>query len=129
MRCRLFLDKYGKVVSKKLPPSSVDLISWNRAIVESVTSSYRQHVQELMETAQQMDNALQRRSKLRQGTPGAVLAASTTDSEKIAMQMLLDVQHFGTIVRDICNVDPMDLQSYQQLLNEVMEGKRIIESK
>jgi hypothetical protein len=130
---RLFLEKYGENVSKKLPPNSVDLVGWSRAIVEHVTSSYTQQVQELMETAQQMDTALQRRSKLRstpaQGTPGAVNAASMTDSEKIALQMLLDVQHFGAIVRDVCGIDPMELPSYQKLMHEVTEGKRIIESK
>lgn len=102
--------------------------------MESVTSAYCQQVQELMETAKQMDNALQRRSKLRassaQGTPGSGGNSSImTDSEKIALQMLLDVKKFGGIVKGICGVDAEELESYQQLLHEVNEGKRIIESK
>lgn len=130
---RTFLEKHSTSAINLVPPSTVKLDSWTRSIVETVTNAYCQQVQELMETAQQMDSALQRRSKLRaggaQGTPGTA-SSTLTDSEKIALQMLLDVEHFGAILRDmLVGVEPMELLSYQKLMHEVNEGKRIIESK
>ncbi len=57
-------------------------------------------VQALMETVQSMDSALQRRSKLRSSATttasigGSAPASPLTDSEKISLQLLLDVNSF-----------------------------------
>jgi hypothetical protein len=87
-----------------------------------------------METAQQMDNALQRRSKLRSqttsnppSTPGTTI--QMTDSEKIALQMLIDAQSYGEKIQEICVISPHEFPSYANLMNEVIETKRLIESK
>ena len=85
-----------------------------------------------METAQQMDNALQRRSKLRNtsnSNNNNNNNISMTDSEKIALQMLIDVQSFGERIQEICVISPHEISSYVNLLNEVIESKRLIESK
>lgn len=80
-----------------------------------------------METAQQMDNALQRRSKLRNASNNG--NTQMTDSEKIALQMLIDVQSFGERIQEICVISPHEIPGYVNLMNEVIESKRIIESK
>lgn len=83
-----------------------------------------------METAQQMDNALQRRSKLRStGVSSGNNNTQMTDSEKIALQMLLDVQSFGERIQEICVISPHEINGYVNLMNEVIESKRLIESK
>jgi hypothetical protein len=86
-----------------------------------------------METAQQMDSALQRRSKSKNQTTGGSASSSSsqmTDSEKIALQMLLDGQAFGDHIREVCPaLDRDELLSYSSLMREISEAKRLIESK
>jgi len=122
-----FVDKHGVSISKLPHTDGFSMQEWARGIVESVTTAYSQQVQALMETAQQMDSALQRRSKLRQQQ--ATSGGSITDSEKIALQMLLDVQYYGERIREICGIDPIDMSAYSTLLREVKESKQMLESR
>jgi hypothetical protein len=88
-----------------------------------------------METAKQMDSALQRRSKLRStntavgatGTAGASDKAALGDSEKISLQILLDVIAFGDEIRRF-DVDPESSISYKGLLDEVAEARPLLSS-
>jgi hypothetical protein len=84
-----------------------------------------------METAQQMDSALQRRSKSKHQSATTGSAAQMTDSEKIALQMLLDGQAFGEHIREVfpLALDSANLSSYTNLMKEISESKRLIESK
>lgn len=79
-----------------------------------------------METAQQMDNALQRRSKIK---TSSLNSSQMTDSEKIAMQMLLDGQAFGHSIEDICSIKCQEIPAYCSLMNEINESKKLIESR
>ena len=84
--CREFLrDSEGLL--------SADVASWLPNVVTAVSDSYLQVIQTLMETVRQMDTALQRRSKLRANTPQQAVAstASMSDSEKITLQLYLDM--------------------------------------
>jgi hypothetical protein len=84
-----------------------------------------------METAQQMDSALQRRSKAKTNAAPGTASATTqmTDSEKIALQMLLDGQSFGEQIQEISGQSCNDLAAYVTLMNELNESKRVIETK
>lgn len=79
-----------------------------------------------METAQQMDNALQRRSKSKNPTSSS---NQMTDSEKIALQMFLDGQAYGVQIEEICSINCQTLPAYCTLMNEINESKKLIESK
>jgi hypothetical protein len=52
-----------------------------------------------------------------------------TDSEKIALQMLLDVEYYGERMREVCLADPQEIPAFRSLLLEVIESKQAIESK
>ena len=82
-----------------------------------------------METAKQMDTALQRRSKLRSTNTGSTEGASADgklgDSEKISLQILLDVLAYGEELKLLSlNVD--DSAAYQGLLQEVADAKSLM---
>jgi len=76
-------------------------------MLEDVTNCYAEQVRALMETVQQMESALQRRAKLRTAgtSSGAGSSNSTTapltDSEKISMQIRLDIEAFGAQIESL----------------------------
>ena len=80
-----------------------------------------------METAQQMDSALQRRSKSKSAS--SVASTAMTDSEKIALQMVLDGQSFGEQIEEVSGRSCNELTAYVTLMSEINESKRVIESK
>jgi hypothetical protein len=103
------------------------LPEWVAECIEAVTTVYLQQVKELMETAKQMDSALQRRSKLRStntAAGGAAVADKPVlgDSEKISLQIYLDVLAFGEEVRGF-DLQPEELTAYRGLLEEVAEAR------
>lgn len=117
---RSFLERYGSLISAFASSSSS---RWDVELVEDVTCHFISQVQSLMETVKQMDSALQRRSKLRTGTAGSTSTSvpsnsNLTDSEKISLQVYLDVKEFAEEIKKI-GVDPADVKSYAVLLNEV----------
>lgn len=83
-----------------------------------------------METVKQMDSALQRRTKLRStntvaGAAGGPTAAVMTDSEKISLQILLDVQSFGEEMKAL-GIDITMSPSYSGLLEETADAKSFL---
>lgn len=74
----------------------VGLRAWLGVLLEDISASFAEQVAALIDTVKQMDSTLQRRSKLQQqqGT-AAGPSATLTDSEKIALQMKLDIEAFG----------------------------------
>ncbi len=66
-----------------------------------------------MDTVRQMDLSLQRRSKA--GTSAAGSAGGLSDSEKIFLQLSLDVSAFGKEVGALSGMGPEQLPSFQQL--------------
>lgn len=123
---KVFLEKKSKSIPSLIPST------WVCDCIELVTSSYLQHVKELMETAKQMDTALQRRSKLRStntvGDDKSTESAKKNalgDSEKISLQILLDVLAYGDELRCL-NIDPDVSTAYKGLLEEVAEARLIV---
>jgi hypothetical protein len=71
------------------------LLQWKLEVIEDVSTSFLEQLRQLIETVRQMETALQRRSKLRTTTGGVAASASgmaLTDSEKISLQIRLDVE-------------------------------------
>jgi hypothetical protein len=66
---------------------------WQSALLEDVSASFGEQVSALIETVRQMDSTLQRRSKAQASAPAA--SANMSDSEKIALQIRLDIEAYG----------------------------------
>lgn len=133
---RQFLDRHERLVdqfaSRRDAVGSSD--RWDKELVEDVTTAFLQQVQSLMETVKQMDSALQRRSKLRQSGAGAASAdasgrgsgaAALADSEKIALQVFLDVREFAAEIQKL-GVDPQEVLAYRLLTEEVAEAGKLV---
>lgn len=94
--------------------------------MEDVTGVYVQQVQALIETAKQMDSALMRRAKnVSAATSGT---AGMTDSEKIALQMIFDIQAFETEVKAVGITDPRALPAFVALFAQIDDMKRSFEN-
>jgi len=100
---------------------------WEVELAEKVTAHFLQLVTGLMDTARQMDTALQRRSKsgpsnrAHKGAGAAGAATNMTDSEKIQLQLFLDVRAFSAELQSV-GLDPATSPSYKALLEEVAEA-------
>jgi hypothetical protein len=120
---RSFLHRHQSEVAVFASPGS-----WEIPVVEDVCSGFLQQVQGLMETVKQMDSALQRRSKLR---AAASAGGMMTDSEKIQLQLYLDVQAFGGAIKALCLgiTDPFKderVASFQALFAEVSSAEKLL---
>ncbi len=106
-------------------------MKWDLDLVEDVTIYFYQQVQSLMETVKQRDTALQRRTKARHVSStisGASGVSSTsgipttmTDSEKISLQVSLDVTAYGQEISSTLSIDPNVIASYVSLVSLVAE--------
>ena len=126
MIVRSFRDKHGQDVAAYLRTRSSS--AWLHDIIEDITLYFAQQIQSLTETVKQMDSALQRRqTKARSGAiAGSGMGAIITDSEKIFMQVSLDVAAYGQDITSLLGgVDPSMLSSYGSLLSSVEEAKMV----
>lgn len=75
-----------------------------------------------------MDTTLQRRSKMgKKSTSGQSDTTNNhmSDSEKIALQILLDARAFGGDIREVCALtDAAELEPYKLLLATVEEAQQ-----
>jgi hypothetical protein len=112
---KTFRERFGVVLCMVCGGAS-GVESWYFGLLEEVALSFLQQVQQLMDTVRMMDSALQRRSKVTSaGVSGSSTNANMTDSEKIALQVQLDVLAFGVDVSSL-GVDANELPSYKALL-------------
>jgi hypothetical protein len=130
---REFLQKHiGDVtflISTSAASAATSAGQWQAEIVEDVTVVYVQQVQALIETAKQMDSALMRRAKSSSATSaGSGGAAGMTDSEKIALQMILDIGAFEAEVRAVGIRDPRSLPACASLYALIDDMKRSFEN-
>jgi hypothetical protein len=68
--------------------------AWKVGLAGDISWSFVEQVTALLETVRQMDSTLQRRSKQLQHQQQQS-ATGTTDSEKIALQIRLDIEAYG----------------------------------
>jgi len=107
---RSFLAQHKTLIQPFAPQGQ-----WSINLLEDIASSFLIQVQSLLETVKQMDNALQRRSKIR--TAGGTNNAMT-DSDKIALQVSLDVKAFGIELKSL-GAEPDNSKAYIELLEAV----------
>ena len=86
-------------ISMVTKSSNSGLQQWLLQLVEEVSLSFGEQVRALIDTVKQMDSTLQRRSKLQPTSASASSSSSATanmtDSEKISLQVSLDVEAYG----------------------------------
>jgi len=97
--------------------------NWQASIVEDVTSHYLEQVKALMETVKQMDSTLMRRSKIRptaasSSATGNAGSSNLSDSEKIYLQVTLDIDAYGREVEQL-GVDASLLKELRELKNDI----------
>lgn len=97
-------------------------VSWQVEIVEDITAAYLQQVQSLVETARQMDSVFMKRSKAAAPKAGAT---SLSDSEKIALQMIFDINEFQREIESVGISDPFRVASFAALHAQISEMKKI----
>jgi hypothetical protein len=113
--CRKFLGQYSALV-ERLTGGGEGLQAWLQALLEEVSGSFAEQVSALIETVKQMDSTLQRRSKLQQQQQAAQgqPAAAMTDSEKIALQIRLDIDAYGKELQ-VLGLDVSHLTAFRNL--------------
>jgi hypothetical protein len=91
-------------------------LNWKSEVIEQVTVAMQDQVTSLLETVKQMDSALQRRAKNRSTATGGNEGSTLTDSDKIALQLRLDIQAFGEEIRSM-GLAPSAIATYNALLS------------
>lgn len=111
---RAFVAKYSAAANLC---SSTPTRAWISGIIESICIVFRTRVQSLIDTVKSMDAALNKRS----GRPKVANSSGMSDSDKILLQLLLDVQAFASMAVAM-DVPIESIPSYTALLHEVQEG-------
>lgn len=114
--CRALFAGYLEPVIASIANSfESDSLRWKSEVVELVTVAMQEQVSSLLETVKQMDSALQRRAKHRTATTGGTNEGATlTDSDKIALQLRLDIQAFGEEIKSL-GISPTSISAYTAL--------------
>ncbi|MEW5318940.1 MAG: hypothetical protein WDW38_010122 [Sanguina aurantia] len=98
---------------QRLQPGAI--ASLTLRVVRVVNGRYRQLSEELLSTVRKTESSLKRLKKSR---PGEGAEGAMADSDKIALQLHLDVQEYGRQITGL-GLDPMHLASYKQLIDAV----------
>lgn len=117
---KAFISKYSTAADLCSAASSH---VWTAAVIETLCAAFRSRVQTLIDTVKSMDAALNKRS----GRPKATSSSGMSDSDKILLQLLLDVQAFATLAAEM-GVPAESIPSYGALLQEVQEGAPSVSS-
>lgn len=69
---------------------------WQEVVVTNILELFVHQVQKIMKTVRQMDNTLQKRSRAIQPSSASAAGGTATisDSDKMSLQLLLDVKEF-----------------------------------
>jgi hypothetical protein len=106
---KTFLKKHSAMLDLVLTAgdgASTQYLQWVRVILEASSQTFALQVQSLMETVRTMDSSLQSRRKMLQLGEGSG-AGSMTDSEKISLQVQLDVNAYAADVYAVmAGLDP-----------------------
>ncbi len=83
---KTFVEKNKEMISAFAPTEA-----WSPAVVNEINASYLLQIQSLMETVVQMETDIKRRLKVT-----TTATTTMTDSEKIALQLRLDIKAYGS---------------------------------
>jgi len=117
---KTFLAQHAALVSKlsedgnNKSAAGEGLRRWKVALAEEISLSFVEQVSALIETVKQMDSTLQRRSRLQTSGAGAGAVGNMSDSEKIALQIRLDVEAFGRELQQL-GVDTTQVPAFKAL--------------
>lgn len=121
-------------VAGKIPPYALEPPGWKVEVLEAVLSHYLEATRELLNSVEQMEDALKKR-KQRTGKPlgatgegGERPVRALSDSEKIKLQLLLDVVAFAEEMRQAAAVDDpiTSCGCYVQLLQTVGAARHFL---
>ena len=110
-----FLDKFAASAEET---AAATRERWLTQVAELITSQFLQRVQALIETVRSMDVALNKRAKMKPSAAAGGNASTMSDSEKILLQLYLDVQSYYAQIAEIGAVSS-DIPSLEPLLNAV----------
>ena len=109
--------------------SSTEIANFTSLVVEGVCSQYLSSVASLLETARKMDTVIQRRTKGKrpedESSNAADKRAATSDSDKILLQLFLDIVRFGDDIQGV-GLDPMVFEGYRLLKSEVSVAEQFV---
>jgi len=92
------------------------------AVVERVSQRFHLMAEELIETVKKTESSL-KKLKNRGSAAGSSEAGSMSDTDKICLQLLLDVQEYARQAKDKLDIDVVrDTNAYAKLLR-VVEAK------
>lgn len=117
---KTFISRYGSSTANISPrgPSSTCAAGWDGDLVEDITAAFLFNVNAVLDTARQMDSALARRSK----ATGAGAATTASDSDKIHIQLALDVRAYEAAISAL-GVTPALIPSLAVLKEAVVDKK------
>lgn len=98
--------------TKEVSIAQEGLRRWKVSLAEEISLSFVEQVSGLIETAKQMDSTLQRRSRLQQTTTTS--NNNMSDSEKIALQIRLDVEAFGRDLQQL-GINTSEVAAFKKL--------------
>ncbi|KAF6251962.1 hypothetical protein COO60DRAFT_1704498 [Scenedesmus sp. NREL 46B-D3] len=111
---RQLLEAAGPV--QQLPDALKVLLA--RDVIHNVNVRYNALAEELLTTVKKTESSLKRLKKTRPGEEAAAGAAAMSDSDKICLQLYLDVQEHGRQIAKF-GLAAEQLQSFSQLLATV----------
>jgi hypothetical protein len=122
-------------VTGKVPPCAQQPPGWKVEVLEAVLTHYLEATRELLNSVEQMEDALKKR-KQRTGKPpgtmpertGGAAVAALSDSDKIKLQLFLDVVAFAEEMRQAAALDdPITrCEGYTQLLQAVGPARHFL---
>ena len=122
-------------VAGKVPPCALQPPGWKVEVLEAVLTHYLEATRELLNSVEQMEDALKKRKQRTGKPPGALpegtgraAVAALSDSDKIKLQLLLDVVAFAEEMRKAAAVDaPLtSCESYTHLLQAVGPARHFL---
>lgn len=97
---RVFLNSHEKILSQILSERISGCYPFTVQVVNEAATHLLDNVRTLIDSVKQQDSTLMRRTKLAANTKAGAL----TDTEKIILQVQLDVKLFGQEVGSVCKV-------------------------
>jgi hypothetical protein len=113
----------------ELPPSEDPLLFVKVYVIQAILVQYQEQVTSLLATVRQMDTALQRRAvKSRTGDAGATTATALSDSDKIILQLRLDIESFGEDISESFGISTellkIALPEFDKLNSEILSAQQ-----
>ncbi len=98
--------------------------NWVKYIIEDVSAEFLTQVQALLETARNMDSSLQRRTML-STKKGSGVGTGLSDSDKITVQVWLDVKAFGEDIKRL-GINGEECDAYVALLEATKSAEKMM---